>query len=139
MTTINLGYHAYEQFVKLLQNNHHGNPFSYPMTEVDQYELSTTPFGSCQSLYEQWAYCNVPNVQYPIKGMIYLYPNGRGVFIVNHYDGKYSIDKPYPKLKIHFFKFGCSHIMQRTRNLGNCYNEFTCEVCGYTEKVDSSD
>jgi hypothetical protein len=33
----------------------------------------------------------------------------------------------------------CPHKHQRHRNLGRCYNEYTCTDCGYSYTVDSSD
>ena len=33
---------------------------------------------------------------------------------------------------------GCEHSM-RGKNLGRCYNEYTCQKCGYYYRVDSSD
>jgi transposase-like protein len=32
----------------------------------------------------------------------------------------------------------CKHI-RKVVNIGRCYNQFTCEECGFTYKVDSSD
>jgi hypothetical protein len=33
----------------------------------------------------------------------------------------------------------CTHANCTTRNLGRCYNEYTCTDCGYTWTIDSSD
>ena len=32
----------------------------------------------------------------------------------------------------------CTHQLKE-RNLGRCYNEYRCDICGYTYRVDSSD
>lgn len=39
---------------------------------------------------------------------------------------------------IEYYYIGCEHDYQRTRNLGNCYNEYTCTKCNRKENVDSS-
>lgn len=33
----------------------------------------------------------------------------------------------------------CDHKFQLTKNLGRCYNEYTCTECGQKKSVDSSD
>lgn len=38
-----------------------------------------------------------------------------------------------------WYEFGCDHKMEHTANLGNCYNQYTCKICGFTENIDSSD
>lgn len=33
----------------------------------------------------------------------------------------------------------CIHEMKQTEKLGRCYNRYTCQKCGMTEDIDSSD
>ena len=41
--------------------------------------------------------------------------------------------------KVRYFRFGCEHEYEHTKKLGNCYNQYTCKVCGHVNAVDSSD
>jgi len=41
--------------------------------------------------------------------------------------------------KITALRLGCKHKNVTSKNLGRCYNEYTCKDCGYTWQVDSSD
>lgn len=61
------------------------------------------------------------------------YWDGTGTHIAPVYvskDGKYHVE---------FYRFGCDHKYEHTAKLGNCYNRYTCSVCGQVKDVDSSD
>lgn len=58
------------------------------------------------------------------------YHNGKGDAILLDYHER----------RARFFLFAeCEHEMKHTRNLGRCYNEYTCSKCGYVEQIDSGD
>ena len=38
-----------------------------------------------------------------------------------------------------FYWIGCDHDDASCRNLSRCYNEYTCKLCGYKWRIDSSD
>ena len=44
-----------------------------------------------------------------------------------------TADKP------RFYIIGCEHLQETRKNLGRCYNQYTCVSCGYIRTVDSSD
>lgn len=125
------------RFIEMLEKNHGGHLFTEPMTEVDQYDLAWTPFMEAGPAFIRHGYAQIDGRTE--SGTFYVYYDGQGLFIARTYDGPYQAGKPNPKLKIRFWRFGCKHEMQRTRNLGRCYNEFTCTKCGHKETVDSSD
>lgn len=59
----------------------------------------------------------------------YWYHNGKGDAILLDYHEK----------RARFFLFAeCEHEMKHAAKLGNCYNRYTCNKCGYTEDIDSS-
>jgi hypothetical protein len=54
----------------------------------------------------------------------------------------YGITQEWDNKRGWFFKayrFGCEHKKTLTKNLGRCYNEYTCKECGYVWTIDSSD
>lgn len=136
-TTLDPGAAATQRFIELLKNNHGGNAFRVPMSEVDQEQLAWTPFGSSTPVHTQYGYASIDEQME--QGTFLIYADGRGIFLSRTYDGKFGGGRPTPKLKIRFWRFGCQHDMKQTRNLGRCYNEFTCTHCGHKENVDSGD
>jgi hypothetical protein len=63
---------------------------------------------------------------------MFLYYDNVAVLVTNQWhNGKYHD---------FFFTCGpCLHEKRTSRNLGRCYNEYTCAACGHVERVDSSD
>lgn len=67
-----------------------------------------------------------------MKGMysckIFLFSN-MGIILCDDWKNK----------KIIALRLGCKHKNINSKNLGRCYNEYTCKDCGYAWRVDSSD
>lgn len=61
---------------------------------------------------------------------VFMSDNMTGVLILaSHHAGR-----------VWFASFAfCEHKRQTRRNIGRCFNEYTCQDCGYTESIDSSD
>ena len=61
---------------------------------------------------------------------LYWFHDKTGVGLVSEYWEK----------RVRYFSFAeCEHDMKHFRNLGNCYNEYQCSKCKYTQAIDSSD
>lgn len=55
-----------------------------------------------------------------------------------HDDIGYALIGDYWGKKVGIYKFGCQH-KYKEQNVGNCLTKYTCDLCGYTKTVDSSD
>jgi hypothetical protein len=63
--------------------------------------------------------------------LAYFY-DGTGIAFTNHYHGGGYVPR--------YFSFAvCEHKRKTCQNVGNCLNTYTCEDCGYSETIDSSD
>ena len=91
--------------------------YSPDKIEYRSFPIKTTRPDGTERTYSQGIHC-------------FWYYNGRGDAIGFDYWGK----------RVRFFLFAeCEHQMVHTKNLGRCYNEYTCSKCGYVENIDSSD
>jgi len=52
----------------------------------------------------------------------------------------YAIERSYYEKTIKYYVFEkCSHSWLHTKNIGKCFNEYTCQKCKSVKQVDSSD
>jgi hypothetical protein len=80
--------------------------------------------------YRQFHALRKDHPELPGDLQLHWYHNGKG-------DATYL---DYWAGKVRFFLFAeCEHEMKHTRNLGRCFNEYTCSKCGYVEQIDSGD
>ena len=80
--------------------------------------------------------------------VLYHFHDGTGIAVARVYEeskaNKYDKSgkrKPHPHgYGARFFRFAlCEHRWERSANVGNCLNEYTCQACGMKKQVDSSD
>ena len=66
-------------------------------------------------------------------------PNAYDRIYITWYGGTGYAVTAYPADAPRFYVIGCEHLEETRKNLGRCYNEYTCKSCGYIRTVDSSD
>lgn len=137
-----------KHWVEALKESHGGNPFPLPnMREVDQQGLYASNFCLYKPFAEGYGYVSgnfriLGRDTNMCQGHWYVWSDGTGLFIYRGWGklgGAMIGGVSQSSCEIRFFMFGCNHEWQQTRNLGNCYNEYTCKHCGAVQNIDSSD
>lgn len=119
--------------VEALRRSHGGQRFvAKNWRRVDSQGLYKTNFCLTTAVAEGYGYVEGNGKTY--QGHWYVYHDGTGVFINRGW-----ADKSPNYCEVQFFAWGCDHSYERTKNLGNCYNRYTCCHCGHVMDVDSSD
>lgn len=114
----------------------------------EKYLAQSTRFGRESPMKTESRQIMQNNKLIPVT--LYVYSDGTGVGIEIDYWGHnadgvgyFYLPRPVNKkelLHVRWYTFErCKHNMEHTRNLGNCYNEYTCSKCGYIERIDSGD
>jgi len=124
-----------ERIDRVVQFRGSGLPFTFDTSSVRECPVGSVSHywkilhGDDVALDRAWAYFRPPDWEY---GVIWVEAHWFGPLggIIPVYGDTPADTKLY--------LFGCVEHKWKKTNLGNCYNEKTCEICKYGWRIDSS-
>ncbi len=133
------------KFLESLKDNGCNNPCRANVKYLDQYDLARTLFNAYTPSEIKWGYLEVDVANDVLSfnkntnkivhsGHFFIFHDGSAIFSSTGWaskDGK-------PCMKTFFFLVGCEHNYKRVE-IGRCLHRETCEKCGYSHVVDTSD
>lgn len=117
---------AYKLVEQVTYGNYNEKPEGWREISLEQF-LSSNFFQYAPNSIEHRQFPPVEGDRF-VSWQMYNFWDDTGIALASSGEGKMLV-----------YAYGCDHKYNRTKNLGQCLNEYECSSCGHSMEVDSSD
>ncbi|WP_186039708.1 hypothetical protein [Burkholderia gladioli] len=122
---------------KYIEKTYWGGPVGTEPHPTRHYGCDMLPSGWVEITWEEFAKSKFFMYTPKAVGWIRTTIGDAKLFFMHDQNG-YALINDYWGGTVKVFRFGCEHDM-KSETVGNCLHRYTCQACGFSEVVDSSD